>query len=542
MSRQFSSYPWLERLPIRWRLALVSFGLLVLLLVALGILISTTEEQTLLASQASVLSNEGRIAQSQFQGSKIQPTEQQILTFPTMSKGFSTSLASSIHAMLGQNIGVSLLSFEGNVLAVDTETTLNTHNGSLPVVTLERPNVRQWLAATHSASSYVLAIDNQGQRELTILLPVAGWDKSVLYTREESISNMSGYRKALLQLSMPTTAIDQALASTRLILLLGLLVALSIAAALTLPLVNLALRPLVEMEKVSARIAAGALSLRLTEPPARDEIGRLAHTFNAMVASLEAAFARQKRFVADVSHELRTPLTSLGGSLEMLLLGADNGDEATARRLMSGMYTEVERMQRLVMDLLALARLDEGRLKLQRERIEIRALLAELCEQMQGLTCGQELICLVPVDLPELDGDRDHLRRVLLNVLENALKFTPPGGRVEVAASSEHGAELLLEVRDTGSGIPAAALPHVFERFYRADPARARQHAQSGGSGLGLSIARELVEAHHGIITITSQPGAGTTVTIRLPAQAPTAPYGINGEQLNHSASEATSP
>src|SRR5260370_13009739 len=115
------------------------------------------------------------------------------------------------------------------------------------------------------------------------------------------------------------------------------------------------------MERVSARIAAGALSLRLTEPAARVEIGRLARAFNSMVAGLEAAFARQKRFVADVSHELRTPLTGLGGSLEILLFGAANDDEEATHHLMSGMYAEVERLQRLVADLLALTRLDEGR-------------------------------------------------------------------------------------------------------------------------------------------------------------------------------------
>lgn len=518
MSRQFSSYRWLVRLPIRWRLALVSFGLLMLLLVALSILVSTTEEQTLLASQASELNNEGHIAQFQFQANKGQLTEQQIRAFPTMSKGFSISLVSTIHTTLGQNVGVSLLSFEGTVLAIDIEKSSNAHDVHQPAVTLERSSVQQWLATTHSSSSYMLTSDTQGQRELVILLPIAGWDKSVQPLSKGNVSDLAGYRKALLQLSMPTTAIDQALSTTRLILLFGLLVALSLAAALTLPLVNLALRPLVEIEQVSQRIAAGALSLRLAEPVARDEIGRMAHTFNTMVARLEAAFARQKRFVADVSHELRTPLTSLGGSLEMLLLGAHDGNEATARRLMSGMYIEVERMQRLVADLLSLARLDEGRLKLQRERVDVRVLLAEICEHMQSLTYDPELTCKVSTDLPELYGDHDHLRRALLNVIENALKFTPPGGRVELTLSSDHGEELLLEVRDTGIGIPPAALPHVFERFYRADPARARQPVQ-GGSGLGLSIARELVEAHHGTITIESQPGTGTTVLIRLPAQ-----------------------
>jgi len=320
-----------------------------------------------------------------------------------------------------------------------------------------------------------------------------------------------------LQLSVPTTAIDQSVATTRLILALGILAALGIAAALTLPLINVALRPLVEMERVSARIAAGALSLRLAEPLAQDEIGRLARTFNSMMARLETAFARQKRFVADVSHELRTPLTGLGGSLEMLLLRADNGDEETARRLMSGMYSEVERMQRLVADLLALTRLDEGGTNLHVATVDVSQLINEVCEQVQGLVHGQELCYQVPPDLPALRVDIDQLRRVMLNIVENALKFTPPAGRIEIAAYRECAEFVMLEVRDTGVGIPQAALPQVFDRFYRADPSRTRLSLQVGGSGLGLSIAKELVEAHCGTIAISSIVGEGTTVTIRLP-------------------------
>jgi two-component system, OmpR family, sensor kinase len=320
-----------------------------------------------------------------------------------------------------------------------------------------------------------------------------------------------------LQLSVPTTAIDQFVATTRLILVFGILVALSIAAALTLPLINVALCPLVEMERVSSRIAAGALSLRLVETRAQDEIGRLTRAFNIMVAHLETAFARQKRFVADVSHELRTPLTGLGGSLEMLLIRADNGEEETVRSLMSGMYTEVERMQRLVADLLALTRLDEGRIKLHVGTVDVSELINEVCEQMQGLVQGQELVFRAPPDLPTLRGDVDQLRRILLNIVENALKFTPSTGSVELVAYRECTDFVTLKVRDTGVGILSEDLPHVFDRFYRADPSRTRLSLQVGGSGLGLSIAKELVEAHGGTIAISSIVGEGTTVTIQLP-------------------------
>jgi signal transduction histidine kinase len=217
---------------------------------------------------------------------------------------------------------------------------------------------------------------------------------------------------------------------------------------------------------------------------------------------------------------LRTPLTGLGGSLEILLLGAANGDEEAIHSLMSGMYAEVERMQRLVADLLVLTRLDEGRLKLRLTPVEVSPLLADICAQMQCQVHGQSLTYQVPPGLPALCGDADQLRRILLNLVENALKFTPPDGWVELRANENQG-WVMLEIQDTGAGIPSEALPHVFERFYRADSSRTRQSWQMGGSGLGLSLARELVEAHGGTIAISSSVGQGTTVTLRLSAHNP---------------------
>ena len=502
--------------PLRWRLALVSLGLLATLLILLGILISASEEQSLLTNQANALGAEASLVQAG-QGSTTQFTTVQIQAFPTMSDELASSLVSNTRSVLGQNIGVSMVSFDGRVLTAPPQRNADRQIPTLPGMTLAPSTVQQWLI---TRPTYLLANDSLGQRELVVLQPIVLWDNSVAIKIDPS-NSLVGYSKALLQLSVPTTSIDQSIATTRLILIFGILAALGIAIALTLPLINLALRPLVEMERVSARIEAGALSLRLTEPAARDEIGRLARAFNSMVARLEVAFARQKRFVADVSHELRTPLTGLGGSLEILLLGAANDDEEATHRLMSGMYAEVERMQHLVADLLALTRLDEGRLKLRLTTVEVAPLLADICAQMQSQVHGQSLTYQVPPGLPALRGDADQLRRVLLNIVENALKFTPSGGRVELRVANENQGWVTLEIQDTGVGIPPEALPHVFERFYRADPSRTRQSWQIGGSGLGLSLARELVEAHGGTIAISSSVGQGTTVTLRLSAHNP---------------------
>jgi two-component system OmpR family sensor kinase len=502
----------LASFPLRWRLALISLGLLATLLISLGILISASEEQTLLTNQANALGAEASLVQAG-QGSQPPFTPAQIQAFPTMSDELASSLVSDTQRVLGQTIGISLVSFDGRVLTAPPQPNADRHNPPLPGVTLAPSKVQQWLI---TRPTYLLAHDHLGQRELVVLQPIVMRDKFVASNSDPS-NSLGGYSKALLQLSILTTPIDQSIATTRLVLIFGILAALGIAVALTLPLINLALRPLVDMERVSARIAAGALSLRLTEPAARDEIGRLARAFNSMVARLEATFARQKRFVADVSHELRTPLTGLGGSLEILLFGAANDDEEATHHLMSGMYAEVERMQRLVADLLVLTSLDEGRLKLRLTTVEVSPLLADVCTQMQSQVHGQSLTYQVPPGLPALRGDADQLRRVLLNIVENALKFTPAGGCVELRAANEKQGWVTLEIQDTGAGIPSEALPHVFERFYRADSSRTRQSSQIGGSGLGLSLAKELVEAHGGTIAMSSSVDQGTTVTLWVP-------------------------
>jgi two-component system OmpR family sensor kinase len=261
--------------------------------------------------------------------------------------------------------------------------------------------------------------------------------------------------------------------------------------------------------------------MRLEPPVTDDEIGHLALSFNWMVAQLEAAFQRQKQFVADVSHELRTPLTALSGSLEMLLIGADRGDIEASRRLARGMYTEVQRMHRLLEDLLALTRLDERKMVLREDTINVRTVIDKVYDQAQQLAHGQEIRREIAPDIPLVCADADRLQQVLLNIADNALKFTPADGCVELSAYSDGQKGVLIEVHDNGKGIAPEALPHVFDRFYRADPSRSRLPHRVSGNGLGLAIAKELIEAQGGTISIRSTPGKGTTVTIRLRAAIP---------------------
>jgi two-component system, OmpR family, sensor kinase len=491
----------IARLPLRWRLALISFGLLAILMMALGVLVSVTEENALLSSQANSLRTQASIIATTVSVpiDKVLAGGGTVIRANRLSDDFANSIFAIVHQAAGKSVNVLLLTHNGDVMQTDQAII------GRPAVIVEPRKVR---TSEQSQVEYLLVNDSQGQRQLVELWPLELYDK-----------NTHAQVEAVLQLSVPTTPIDQSVTTTRLILFLGIAGALIVAAALTLPLMSAALRPLREMEHMSTRIAHGNLSLRLQEPVTRDEVGQLARSFNLMVARLEKVFGRQKQFVADVSHELRTPLTGLGGSLEMLLLEANDGDTEAAHRLMRGMYVEVERMQRLVEDLLVLSRLDEGQMLICKEKVDMEALLEGIYAHAQQLACGQKLSCAISSPLPAIYGNADQLRRVLLNLIENALKFTSANECISLVACATTEGLLLLEVRDTGIGIPSAALPYVFDRFYRVDQSRTRssQHNQSG-SGLGLSIARGLVNAYAGTIEIHSNVGEGTKVTVLLPS------------------------
>jgi two-component system OmpR family sensor kinase len=494
MGKKRRVYRFINRIPIRWRLVLLSLGLLALLLSASSVIISIIAEQSLLTNEVSVLHNESFLAVKGIKGRPFVPSD---VFFPpgTPSPDFVATAAELAHRLTSPTTNAAILSTEGTILVPGSTLTFS----SLPV-TLSPDKVQQALASNDPNTSYLLVKDAQGKRQMVVLIPL-----------------VSGFHTlGILQISTPTAPIDHFLTTLRLILFLGVISTLCLAAAFTFPLVSIALHPLVEIERTSRRIAQGVLSMRIDPPPTNDEIGRLAHSFNRMVAQLEAAFQRQKRFVSDVSHELRSPLTALSGSLEMLLIGADRGDMEASRRLAHGMYAEIQRMHRLVEDLLALAQLDTGRLALRENIVSVDGIIQMVYEQAQHLLNGQELRSDVAPDIPPVRVDEDRFQQVLLNIVDNALKFTPSAGRVDILARGEGQDTVIIQVRDTGQGISPDALPHVFDRFYRVDPSRSRPPQRVGGSGLGLAIAKELIEAQGGSITIDSTPGKGTTVALRL--------------------------
>lgn len=274
-------------------------------------------------------------------------------------------------------------------------------------------------------------------------------------------------------------------------------------------LVRRGLRPLDDMATVAERITARQLDHRLALRHAPAEVARLAATFDAMLDRLDESFAMQRRFVADASHDLRTPLATLQGRSEVLLLSPDLDAESRAGLAM--IRDEAARMGRLVANLLVLARGDEGR-DIDRRPVELDVLLLEVAQQAQTQAHGVA-VALGHEDQAQVLGHAELLKQALLNLVDNALAYTPPGGRVELSLTVADG-QVSVEVRDTGPGIAPDDLAHIFERFYRADHARSRH---SGGAGLGLSIVRWIAEAHGGRVAVESTAGAGSTFTIVLP-------------------------
>lgn len=258
------------------------------------------------------------------------------------------------------------------------------------------------------------------------------------------------------------------------------------------------------------------LGRRIDVPGTADEVGRLAMTFNEMLARIEELFRAQQRFVADVSHELRSPLTAVRGNLDLLQRGAVQDPQERAQ-VIEAIDSETARMNRLVSDLLLLARHDAG-VPIAKQPIELDTLLLEVYRQAQ-LTAKGVTLTLGAEDQAIIVGDRDRLKQVLLNLVDNACKYTSPGGKVTLSLVKDD-AWVKIAIQDTGIGIASENIPNLFDRFYRVDKARSRD---AGGTGLGLAIAKSVVDAHNGKITVESQLGKGSTFTVWLPLNEPKA-------------------
>ena len=272
------------------------------------------------------------------------------------------------------------------------------------------------------------------------------------------------------------------------------------------------LQPVDEITKRAEGITSTNLSERLPVIRTGDELERLSISLNRMIERLDEAFQHINRFSADASHELRTPLTIL--QLELEGITQSHRLNPSLMDQIGSALEETHRMSHIVESLLAISRLDAGEVKMDTARLDLGDLAASTAEQMRLLAEEKSIIfrCNVAPDI-YVEGDRSRLQQVIVNLIANAIKYTQEGGAIEVRVRAD-GATALLEVSDNGAGISAQALPHVFERFYRADKARSRN---SGGAGLGLAIAKAICTAHGAEITVSSQEGHGSCFTVELP-------------------------
>jgi signal transduction histidine kinase len=292
------------------------------------------------------------------------------------------------------------------------------------------------------------------------------------------------------------------------------LLAAALSLALGIAVSRLLTAPLGRLTRAAQAVAAGDLSMRV-EVRSKDEIGELGRAFNGMTASLAEAETLRKNLMADVAHELRTPLAVVQGNLQAILDGVYPLEMAQVASL----YDETRLLTRLVDDLHDLALADAGQLRLERVPVNLAALARSAVDQFApgAEAAGVALKLSTAEDVLEIEGDAGRLAQVLRNLLSNALRHTPQGDHIAVRVERE-GAWARLQVSDTGSGIRQEDLPHVFDRFYRGDRSGSRA---GGGAGLGLAIARQIVTAHGGEITVASQPGQGTDFTVSLPVALP---------------------
>jgi heavy metal sensor kinase len=319
-------------------------------------------------------------------------------------------------------------------------------------------------------------------------------------------------RTYLMQIGGSLDPLDSALEGFLDALALVLPISLVAAAYLGSLMAGRALSPLKAAARSAAEITPAQLNRRLPVRGADDELDHLLSAFNGTLARLEAAVGQMKQFTASVAHELRTPLTVLRGEAEIALM--QNRSDEDYRALVSSQLEEFDKLIRMINETLILARAESGDIRLEQESVDLSALIDELVHDMQPVSSAKEvdLGSNVQPDI-RLTGDHGWLERMLLNLIDNAIKFTPEGGKVDVQLTREDNSAV-IRVADTGPGIAPEALPHIFDRFFRADPSRSRDVE---GAGLGLTLVHWIVEQHHGSIDVDSRPGSGSIFTVRLP-------------------------
>ncbi len=395
-------------------------------------------------------------------------------------------------------------------LAYYVQQDANAAEGRTPFITVISDKSGRPLAAPQNVQEQRLALSpEQLQRVLdgevlkrTVDLP----GEQEYRVRAERLT-LGGQVAGVVQVARVTKGVVDPVNTLLVILLAEGGVAVVITVAVAVWLSRGAVRPLQKVIDVAAEIQASDLTRRINARNQPPEVQKLADTFDAMLERLDKAFREQQHFVMDVSHELRTPLTVLKGNIDVMLMDPELSPEMRERY--ERMSSEVSRLIRLTSNLLYIAAAEAGR-QPERRPVELDVVCLEVVRQSRDLRPDVKLT-LGHEDQVTVMGDRDQLKQMVLNLVENAMKYTPSGGSVSLALFRD-GAEAHVEVRDTGPGIPKDVLPHIFERFYRGG-----QRSMMGGTGLGLAIADRIARAHGGSIAVESEVGKGSVFTVRLP-------------------------
>jgi signal transduction histidine kinase len=316
----------------------------------------------------------------------------------------------------------------------------------------------------------------------------------------------------ILQIATSMSVVDATLSALVRVLLVGVIVSMSVAGLAGWMSTRQALAPLGDVTRVALQITrADDLSRRIPySGPEDDEVGQLIKAFNQTLSRLEGLFNTQRRFLADVGHELRTPLTVIKGNV-YLMRRMDCLDAES----MESIENEVDRLTRMVGDLLLLAQAESGKLPLNMTLLELDTIVLEVMHQMKVLSRDRQQLKLGEIDQVLVCGDQDRIKQVLVNLIGNAIKYTPVGGTIVIGLGKDE-KRARLTVTDDGPGIPLDDQPHIFERFYRGEKSRTREK-EGKGYGLGLSIAYWIIRNHDGIIEVQSSPGKGTTFCVWLP-------------------------
>jgi two-component system OmpR family sensor kinase len=338
-------------------------------------------------------------------------------------------------------------------------------------------------------------------------------DFGEIHLRVLTVALVIGDRQiGTIQVGTSLTVVDTTLQSLLIVLGIGLIVSMGIAGVASWVSTRQALAPLEDVTNTALQITrADDLSRRIPyQGPINDEVGQLIHAFNQTLSRLENLFHTQRRFLADVSHELRTPLTVIKGNVD-LMRRIDTVDFES----IDSIESEVDRLTRLVGDLMLLAQAESGKLPLAKHITELDTLVLEVMQQMKVFARGKVQLKLGDIDQVLVCGDQDKLKQVLVNLISNAINYTPTEGEVVVGVG-KIGERARITVRDNGPGIPEKDLPYIFDRFYRGEKSRTRPK-QGKGFGLGLSIAYWIVRNHNGSIDVDSKLGEGSTFRVWLP-------------------------